>query len=476
MTPSLTKSHEPCLVSTTRARPPVGNPFARRLVEHHLMTRIKRASVVLVLCAAACGNPGGARVRADLGSVDSVGAVDLGSSDPTGQSCRATNGQMMIDSFDGPVTANEIACFKAYITTLQPATDSVGNNWAQGHSGEETKAMGLMFAVSGDLAILDKMLGFCDAVLSLRNDLAPPPVGQHVLWTGRIDPAWPNDPTATPIATGGEQGDPVGHLGNCARLILETPAIWNSPVRIGDPKGYGATYLERAKKYVTEADFALDGHILRSLVDLSNQNHQYFAAGSPYMGGAPVPWNQQMMFNYGLQNLAAAHAILADDPARTARYDAIVQASLDWFFQAGSTLKTDAAGNPAYDWAYTVPSSDGEDSNHGSLDAAGFARAYASGRFGLTAAKMAPFANMFVDIMTIGPRHYAGRVNGTDGTGHASPTTSIRSGYLLLAEFRPNAYPQMMSADFTVGGTTGSIDGFSRFAWVKNRRAHAAPQ
>jgi len=46
-----------------------------------------------------------------------------------------------------------------------------------------------------------------------------------------------------------------------------------------------------------------------------------------------VPWNQQMMFNYGFQNLAVAHSVLADDPPRTARYDALVQASMDWFFQ-----------------------------------------------------------------------------------------------------------------------------------------------
>ncbi len=62
-------------------------------------------------------------------------------------------------------------------------------------------------------------------------------------------------------------------------------------------------------------------------------------------------------------------------------------------------------------------------------------------------------------------------MNGTNGTGHASPTTYIRSGYLLLAEFRPDAYYSMMGADLTERGTTGSIDQFSRFLWVKNRRA-----
>jgi hypothetical protein len=376
---------------------------------------------------------------------------------------------MFVESFTGAVTVNEVSTFKAYIRTLTPAPDNIGNNWAQGSSGEETKAMGLMFEISGDVAILDKMLVFCDAVLSERNDLAPAPVGQHVLWTGRIDPAWPNQVTTIPIGTGGEQGDPVGHLASCARLILTTPAIWSHVVGSGDPHHFGQTYLDRAKRYVQEADFAIDNHILKSLVDVSNQDRQHFSTASPYQGGKPVPWNQQMMFNYGFQNLAASHAVLGDDPARVARYDALVQASMNWFFHGGGAIvRTDSKGNPSYDWGY-APGGMGEDSNHGSLDVAGFSRAYSLGRYGLTDAMMHPLADTFVDIMDRGPGNYAGRVDGTDGTGHAAPTTYIRSGYLLLAEFRPDAYLSMMGADLVAGAMTGSIDRFSRFAWVKNR-------
>jgi hypothetical protein len=376
---------------------------------------------------------------------------------------------MFVESFTGAVTVNEVSTFKTYIKTINPAPDNIGNNWAQGYSGEETKAMGLMYEISGDVAILDRMLVFCDAVLSERNDLAPAPVGQHVLWTGRIDPAWPNQVTTTPIGTGGEQGDPVGHLGSCARLVLTTPAIWSRAVGSGDPHHFGQTYLERAQRYVKEADFAIDNHILKSLLNVSNQDRQTFSTASPYQGGKPVPWNQQMMFNYGFQNLAASHAILGDDPARVVRYDALVQSSYSWFFHGGgSVTRTDSRGNSSYDWGY-APGGMGEDSNHGSLDVAGFSRAYSLGRYGLTDAMMHPFADTFVDIMDRGPGNYAGRVDGTDGTGHASPTTYIRSGYLLLSEFRPDAYLSMMGADLVAGAMTGSIDRFSRFAWVKNR-------
>jgi len=377
--------------------------------------------------------------------------------------------QMAVDSFDGPVTQHEIDSFKSYIQTLTPASDNIGNQWAQGHSGEQTKAMGLMYEITGDVAILDRMIGFCDAVLSERNDLAPAPVGQHTVWTGGIDPIWPNN-NIDPVSTGGEQGDPIGHLGNCARLILQTPAIWNTPVAIGDPNGFGSTYLARAQTYVTQADYSLDNHVLSSLLDLSRQNHYWWSLNSPYQTGKPVPWNQQMMFNYALENLAICHQILQDDPNRMSTYDGIVQANTDWFFNSGSISYQDNAGNTAYNWAYAPPATGGEDNNHGSLDVVGFHLAYRLGRYGISAAIMTPFANTFVDVMSVAPQHYAGRVDGTDGTGHAAPTTYIRSGYLLLAEFRPDAYYAMMAADLTPGRTTGSIDQFSRFLWVKNTR------
>ncbi len=377
--------------------------------------------------------------------------------------------QMVPADFSGPVQQSEIDSFKAYIQTLTPATDNIGNNWAQGDSGEQTKAMGLVYEISHDKAILDRMLVFCDAVLSERNDLAPSPVGQYVLWTGRIDPAWPNDVTQTPIGTGGEQGDPTGHLGNCARLILQTPSLWRQQVPDGDPHHYGKTYKARAMAYVRGADRAWDGHILKSLLDLSDRNLYTFSSAGPYPPGEPVPWNQQMMFDYGLQNLAQSHLILNDDPARVAQYDAIMQANLDSFFSTGVTAYTDSKGRPAYNWAYALPATGGEDSNHGSLDVAGFHRAYTSGRYGLTTDQLTRFADTFVDVMSRGPQDYAGRVDGTDGTGHGAPTTYIRSGYLLLAQFRPDAYLSMMSADLTPGKGTGSIDEFSRYLWVKNQ-------
>jgi hypothetical protein len=313
------------------------------------------------------------------------------------------------------------------------------------------------------------MIRFCDAVLSVRNDLAPSPIGQHKIWTGRIDPVWPNTLTA-PIGTGGEQGDPVGHLASCAYLILKTKSLYDKKVTIGDPHGYGDTYLSRAKKYLTEADYSMSHHILLSQLDLSNNNKMYLSKGDPYQGGKPVPWNQQMMFNYAFQNLCDSHRILGDNAALLGKYKGVITASLDWFFNGGgSVTKKDEKGNEVYNWGYVYGEKTAEDSNHGSLDVAGFARAYISGDYGITADQMKTFGNMFVDVMTLGEKKYAGRVDGTSGSGHAEATTYVRSGYLFLAEFRSDAYKSMVSADLEQGGSTQSADTFSRFLWVKNQ-------
>jgi hypothetical protein len=380
--------------------------------------------------------------------------------------------QMEVGSFSGPVTKSELESFRTYVAKLKPAENNLGNQWAQGHSGEETKAMGLVYEVGHDQGTLDQMIRFCDAVLSERNDLALAPVGQHVMWTGDIAPVWPNEVKSQPLNTGGEQGDPVGHLGNCARLILETPKIWQQTVPGGDRHGYGATYLERAKTFVAGADFAIDHHILKDELDLSNKGRQYFSAKDPYKSGQPVPWNQQMMFNYAFQNLAAAHELLKDDPERVARYRRIVQDSVDWFFSEGVKTYMDKDGNLAYNWGYALPSTGGEDQNHAALDVAGFARAYRSGQYRISAEEMRKFADTIVDVLTERGTNYAGKVDGKSGAGHASAKTTLRSAYVLLAEFRPEAYRNMLDgAGLQENRTTESCDLFSRFLWVKYRRS-----
>lgn len=79
-------------------------------------------------------------------------------------------GPMVVDSLSGPITQNEINSFKSYIQTVEPVvwpnTGSMQGEYAQGKSGENIKAMGLMYELTGDTAILDRMIYFVDVLLS----------------------------------------------------------------------------------------------------------------------------------------------------------------------------------------------------------------------------------------------------------------------------------------------------------------------
>ncbi|KAG0046674.1 hypothetical protein BGZ83_008127 [Gryganskiella cystojenkinii] len=376
-----------------------------------------------------------------------------------------------IDTLLGPVTANDIAEFKAAARKVAPSTSTANetvSEWAQGLSGESTKAFGLVYEVSQDVDILNKMITFCDTVLSIRNDLS----GKGCkIWTDAVDPVWVNCSFTNPIHTGGEQGDPVGHLGNCARQILATKSIWTKTVPDQDPHDYGKTYLDRAKMYVKQADCSVDGHILKLQLTTDHKDRQYFSMKDPYKSGEAVPWNQQMMFNYGFYNLAISHEILGDAPDRVKRYDALVQASVDWFFSVVVSYK-DKKGNTAYNWNYNLTLPLSEDSNHGSLDVAGFSRLYASDRYGITAAKMKPFANIVADLIILGGDRYSGLVDGTStepDRPHSAMTTFLQSGFLLTAEFKPSIAAAIIGASLKVGQTNDALDQLSRALWVKYR-------
>jgi len=53
---------------------------------------------------------------------------------------------------------------------------------------------------------------------------------------------------------GCENNDIVGHIAYCAKLILETPSLWNTVVPGGDPHTNGATYFQRAQTHIAQMD------------------------------------------------------------------------------------------------------------------------------------------------------------------------------------------------------------------------------
>lgn len=237
---------------------------------------------------------------------------------------------MYIESFSGPATKRETDSFYRHIAQFQPSDDNIGNAWVQGDSGEAVKAIGLIYQFTFSVFLLNQMIRFCDKLLSIRNDIAPFPVGQHKIWTGYVDAVWPNKIDRTIRMTGGEQGDAAGHLAYCARLLLANETLRDEPLDYGDPYWFGRTYGERANKYLKEAERTVVNHILNNLVNLTNGKY-YFSKDSPYKGQRAVPWNQQMMFNYVFQHMSVAFGMLGDTE-KAMKYKTIVTRNVRWFF------------------------------------------------------------------------------------------------------------------------------------------------
>jgi hypothetical protein len=382
-------------------------------------------------------------------------------------------GSLIVESITGKVTENETYAFKRYMLERVPAPDyQGGNTWVFGNQGKAIEACGLMFDATHDVAILDRMIYYCDAALSDRNDLAPAEKGgQRIAWTGNIEPIWPSTSfSVSPEGAGVEQGDVVAHMVYCSKLILQTPAIWDTKVAIGDPHQFGATYKERALKYITEGDYVIDKWILPRFVRTSDHNLYYFP-GSPntYKPNDPAPWNQAWMVTNALVRLVECHVLLNDAPDRITKYDAIIKPNIQWFLDnARRTIS--AAGTECRTWAYAYPKGM-EDTNHFAYDAEGLWIAYDSGRY-IQAKDVLPFANTYMDVVlgTGSNGVFAGRVDGSTGTGHGGGDAYVRDEYIYLTELRPDKYEQVANIEISKNKVASSPQITARLLWEKNRR------
>jgi len=383
---------------------------------------------------------------------------------------------LIVENLTGPITANELTAFKNFIANYNPnSTQNHGNVWVFGSRGKAIEACGLMYEATKDLTILNRMIYYSDLALAGRNDLAPANKGgQRIAWTGAIEPIWPV--SADGIATGAvEPGSVVGHMAFCAKLILQNPSIWDINIPIGDPNGFGATYKQRALKYIAEGDYVMDKWLIPRFVKTSDRNRIYFP-GPPneYQPLSAAPWNQLFMVTNGLVRLAECHVLLNDAPARVTQYDAIVKPNLDWFFSS-LTPRTSAVGTPIYKWEYKYQAHT-EDANHFAYDAEGLWIAYNSGRYGIKFADLVPFANTYIDVIlaTIQPGNgrFAGRVDGTTPaeTGNSSGDNYVRDEYYYLADFRPDKYEFMANININVNRIRTYVQGTARILWQKQRR------
>jgi len=381
---------------------------------------------------------------------------------------------LIVESLEGPITTAEVMAFKNHMRSVPVPKDNLGNAMVYGVGGTSVESLGRLYELSGDRELLDLLLTFTDAMLAARND---PETGQ-VIWTGQRELVWPNSPPqeGKPVYAGTETGDVVGHIASAARLILEGGAWTAEAVPDGDPFGFGASYRERALQYVRELDRTMDTFVLKWFV--RPDSHRYFSPDEPAFDEAsrpgsrnrPVPWNQQMMLNNGFQRLAECHALLGDDAERVNRYDAIVQTSVAWFFEMAKRISVD--GHECYRWTYAPedPMRHFEDSAHGGCDVGGLYRAYLSGRYGITADQMRPFANTVLHVMARPSPDGAGlRFTGrTDGENPGTrPPGTLRGHWIDLCEFAPELFPILHQANR--GRIKSSPDTTANLLWARHR-------
>jgi regulation of enolase protein 1 (concanavalin A-like superfamily) len=382
----------------------------------------------------------------------------------------ATTGRagMTLDSLYGPVTQTELASFKTFMQgRTPPATNTYDNTIADGTAGMEAEALGLVYEISTDRGLLDIMIKYCDAFLALRNDTN----SGSVMWDGARDPVWLTKPPTNSDGSvnsqagyaGCENNDIAGHIAYCARLILQTPALWSTVVSIGDPNGYGATYLQRAQTYLARMDYTQDAYMLKWFIDPATSRLTAPASNAWTVLDENVnAWNRQMMFLNGFQRLSECHQLLGDAPARVARYDAIIVAATSWFTSSLQPYTTN--GHPVYNWTYGPTSGGSEDNTlHSTYDIWGMTRAYASGRYGVAHDIMVPFANTFLYVMYLGSNQISYYVNGS-----GSARSFVYPGWMPVANFGPATYPIISAINSSRLSGTAIYDAMT--LWVKNAR------
>jgi hypothetical protein len=414
--------------------------------------------------------------RPDVGSDDTRPPVDGPPADspPAGACAIKPHGgaapdpaKMLIEGLDGPVTQEEVDSFKAFMATQPPFPMSMSNNFSDGgtRGGKNAEALGLMFEVSHDLGILDMLVSYAGTFLAARND---PSTGE-VMWTGNRDLVWITKPPGIQRGYAGvEQGDIIGHIALGAKLILQTPAIWSKTVPDGDPHKLGATYLDRAKRFLSECEKSEDTYLVKYFI-----NPTTFVVQDPdsdawrALGERNTPYNRQMFLMSGFQRLAEAHEILGDAPAKVALYDKIVQTAAGAFI--ADLRHTTCAGRPCYDWGYGHGIGGSENLPiHGSYDVWGVYRAYTRPRLGLSRETMVPFANTLHYVIYQGNGMFSGNVDGTSGS--VPVRNYIYPQWMYLAHFDPALYAITASANIASGWQATHAEFTAFILWIKNQR------
>jgi len=281
--------------------------------------------------------------------------------------------------------------------------------------GGKLHGMQTFYSFTHDRQALEVAVVWSDAFLHARND----PVSGRVMWTGKRELCWPNKEAASAEAaySGAENGDVIEHIVNTAKLILESPELWDQAAPT-DTYSYGKTYLERAKTYVRECQKSAETTIVPWYLHKAAEGYRLIRpdvqAYVKSSGGdtGPLPWNQQQCVVGGLLRLAQCHRLLKDGDPNIETYEQITRDAAAWFFDSCRLVK--AKGKNCYQWSYMQtqdPLEEPEDTGHSFYDVYVF-RAYEA-NLGPSRLQMQRLINTARFIMYLGPQRHSGIVNGT---------------------------------------------------------------
>jgi MYXO-CTERM domain-containing protein len=389
-------------------------------------------------------------------------------------------GAFVIEGLDGPPTANEIASLKAGLTFAPfpgptSPTDTgpfnlfLGNhhnNYVYGESGGAIEGMIALYEITHDRDLMDSMIYFADEILAHRNDRWQTTVG----YTGKAELCWPNQDFGA-VDYGNcmtEQGDVLGHFTSIALEIARSPDLWNETTPVPDTLQYGATYLQRAQSYLTEARKTMDGYLTPNFVNAKTlrfvwpDTDAYAAIGASEAKsrGMPVPWNQNAMLANGYLSTALSLQVLGQDPAVVQQYLALVETWVSALL--GDVVPGTAMGQPVYLWCYAPGQKQpcSEDTGHGGYDFWGVYRAYATPELGFTLQQLVPFANTFAYKIILPAGGFAARVDGS-GTGG-----NVGSTWLYVPYFRHDLF-KAVATPLIADATKGDPDTAGRILWLK---------
>lgn len=369
-----------------------------------------------------------------------------------------------IDSLTGDITANEITNF---INTMSARTLPT-NNWgnAMATHGTEPEGMARMYEATKNVTILNTDIKWMDDYLVHRNDMA---LGEHrVMWQGTVAPVWPNiaPGDADSGYAGCETGMIAGDLANCARLILQTPSIWNNTVPDGNPYGFGVTYKARALTYLQQADYVNENYMRPWFINPANDRFRKptdprWAADA---GNQSITaWNRQWLALSGFMYSAEAHDLLGDNPSYLTTYKNITQQFGSWFvapYPSGGAVYYTSGGHNVVKWNYEVPTDQHlENIGHAQHDIYGLYEVYRSRYTTLTSNQIQPYADTTQFVINQGNVNSWG--SNVDGTG---TSTSLKSDFIYMADWNTPLY--QMIAQSNINANQLNNEGAKNTAYI----------